>query len=115
MQYYRMDLMLCAGTGCVSNKSFELKAAIEAELEKHDLQDEIRVVPTGCQGFCAKGPIVLVKPEGIFYQLLETKDVPRLVEEHFLNGKPVEDFMYRPSEGADPIPLIKDIRLVSIS
>jgi NADH:ubiquinone oxidoreductase subunit F (NADH-binding)/(2Fe-2S) ferredoxin len=109
MSYYRMNLMLCAGTGCVSNKSFDLKTAIEAELVKHDLQDEIRVVPTGCQGFCAQGPLILVKPEGIFYQLLETKHVARLVEEHFLNGKPVEDFMYRPEKGADPIPLIKDI------
>jgi len=63
---YRMDLMLCAGTGCVSNKSFDLKTAIEEELQKHNLQNEIRVVPTGCQGFCAQGPIILVKPDGIF-------------------------------------------------
>ena len=104
-----MNLMLCAGTGCVSNKSFELKDVLEAELEKHQLQDEIRVVPTGCQGFCAQGPIVLVKPDDIFYQLLEEKDVPRLVEEHFLKGRPVEDFMYKPDESADVVPLISEI------
>ena len=109
MPNYRMNLMLCAGTGCVSNKSFELKTAIEAELEKNDLQEEIRVVPTGCQGFCAQGPIVLVEPDGIFYQLLEGKDVSRLVEEHFLKGRPVEDFMYRPEKNAAVIPLISEI------
>ena len=109
MPNYRMNLMLCAGTGCVSNKSFELKDVLEAELEKHQLQDEIRVVPTGCQGFCAQGPIVLVKPDDIFYQLLEEKDVPRLVEEHFLKGRPVEDFMYKPDESADVVPLISEI------
>ena len=56
MPNYRMDLMLCAGTGCVSNKSFEVKKALEQELAKHHLEDEIRVVATGCQGFCAQGP-----------------------------------------------------------
>ena len=55
MANYRMDLMLCAGTGCVSNKSFQVRDAIRAELEKQGLQGEIRVVPTGCQGFCAQG------------------------------------------------------------
>jgi NADH:ubiquinone oxidoreductase subunit F (NADH-binding)/(2Fe-2S) ferredoxin/NAD-dependent dihydropyrimidine dehydrogenase PreA subunit len=104
-----MNLMLCAGTGCVSNKSFELQEALEAELTKHGLQNEIRVVPTGCQGFCAQGPIVLVKPDDIFYQLLETKDVGRLVEEHFLKGRPVEEFMYKPEKDADAIPLISEI------
>ena len=109
MPNYRMNLMLCTGTGCVSNKSFDLKVAIEDELAKHDLQDEIQVVPTGCQGFCAQGPIILVQPEGLFYQLLTVKDVPHLVEEHFLKGRPVEKFMYKPSEESDPVPLINEI------
>jgi len=109
MPNYRMNLMLCAGTGCVSNKSFDLKDALEAELAERDLADEIRVVPTGCQGFCAQGPIVLVEPEGIFYQLLRPKDVKHLVEEHFVKGRPVEKFMYKPAKDADPIPTIGDI------
>ena len=109
MPNYRMNLMLCTGTGCVSNKAFNLKTTIEEELVKHDLQDEIQVVPTGCQGFCAQGPIVLVQPEGIFYQLLTAKDVPHLVEEHFLKGRPIEKFMYKPSEESEPIPLINEI------
>ena len=109
MPNYRMNLMLCAGTGCVSNKSLDLKVALEQELAKHDLENEIRVVATGCQGFCAQGPIILVKPEGIFYQLLKPSDVSHLVEEHFINGRPVREYMYRPSKDADPIPNIEDI------
>ena len=109
MANYRMNLMLCAGTGCVSNKSFDVRDALTAELEKQGLKDEIQVVPTGCQGFCAQGPIVLVQPEGIFYQLLAPDDIPLLVEEHFLKGRPVEKFMYRPEKKADPIPKINDI------
>jgi len=102
-------LMLCAGTGCVSNKSFEVQEALEAELEKQNLSDRIKVVITGCQGFCAQGPIVLVQPDGIFYQLLEVKDIPHLVEEHFINGRPVEKYMYSPSEKEAPIPKIQNI------
>ncbi len=106
---YRMSMMICAGTGCVSNKSFEVKDALEAELEKHNLADEIEVVPTGCQGFCAQGPIVLIKPENIFYQLLTVDDVPELVEQQCVKGSPVERLMYRPDKKADPIPKVDDI------
>ncbi len=106
---YRMYLMICAGTGCVSNKSFEVRDALNAELKKHNLEDEVEVVPTGCQGFCAQGPIVLAKPDNIFYQLLTVRDVPELVEEHCLKGQPVERLMYRPEEKADVIAKVDDI------
>jgi NADH:ubiquinone oxidoreductase subunit F (NADH-binding)/(2Fe-2S) ferredoxin/Pyruvate/2-oxoacid:ferredoxin oxidoreductase delta subunit len=106
---YRMHLMICAGTGCVSNKSFEVRDALKLELAKHQLQDEVQVVPTGCQGFCAQGPIVLVQPDGIFYQLITVEDVPFLVEEHCLKGRPVEKLMYKPEKKADVIPKINEI------
>ena len=75
MNNYRMHLMLCAGTGCVSNGSFRLQSALKQELAKHDLQDEIDVVMTGCNGFCAQGPVMVVQPDGIFYQLLTEKNI----------------------------------------
>ncbi len=106
---YRMHLMVCAGTGCVSNRSFEVRDVLKSELEAHDLQDEVQVVPTGCQGFCAQGPIVLVQPDHIFYQLVTVKDVPELVEEHCLKGRPVERLMYRPEKKAPAIPRINEI------
>ena len=109
MEKYRTHLMLCAGTGCVSNKSFELKDVLEKEIHKQGLQDEILVVLTGCNGFCAVGPVVTVQPDGIFYQNLTEKDIPFLVEEHFLKGRPVEKFMYSPPEEKEPIPTMSDI------
>ncbi|MFZ3107093.1 MAG: NADH-quinone oxidoreductase subunit NuoF [Candidatus Hydromicrobium sp.] len=109
METYRTHLMLCAGTGCVSNNSFKIKEALEKEIKKHDLQDEILVVMTGCNGFCAVGPIMVVKPDGIFYQNLTEEDIPYLVEEHFLKGRPVQKLMYFPPKEKEVIPKMMDI------
>ncbi len=109
MERYRTHLMLCAGTGCVSNKSFKIQEALEEELNKQGLQDEILVVMTGCNGFCAVGPIMTVQPDGIFYQNLTEEDIPYLVEEHFLKGRPVPKLMYSPPEEKMPIPVVSDI------
>lgn len=106
---YRMNLMVCTGTGCVSNGAFQIKDALEHELSKHSLEEEIQVVTTGCNGFCANGPIVVVQPDGIFYQMLTMKDVPYLVEEHFLKGRPVKKLMYIPPEKELPVPMMRDI------
>ncbi len=109
MKAYRTHLMLCAGTGCVSNKSFQVKEALENELSKHGLEDEVAVVLTGCNGFCAVGPVMTVMPDGIFYQQLTEKEIPYLVEEHFLKGRPVERLMFTPPAEERPIPKMMDI------
>ena len=109
MERYRTHLMLCAGTGCVSNKSFKIKEALEEEINKRGLQDEILVVMTGCNGFCAVGPLMVVQPDGIFYQNLTVDDIPYLVEEHFLKGRPVPKLMYFPHEEKEVIPRMADI------
>jgi NADH:ubiquinone oxidoreductase subunit F (NADH-binding)/(2Fe-2S) ferredoxin/Pyruvate/2-oxoacid:ferredoxin oxidoreductase delta subunit len=101
--------LVCAGTGCVSCNSFGIKDALEKEIKARNLQDEILVIATGCNGFCERGPIVLVQPEGIFYQRLKVSDVPFLVEEHFLKGRPVKKLMYIPPAEKTPVPVMKDI------
>jgi len=106
---YRMHLMVCAGTACVSNNSFKIKEALEREIKKQELENEILVVTTGCNGFCERGPLLVVQPGNIFYQRLEEKDIPYLVEEHFLKGRPVEKLMYKPPKEKSPIPVLNDI------
>jgi NADH:ubiquinone oxidoreductase subunit F (NADH-binding)/(2Fe-2S) ferredoxin len=101
--------MLCAGTGCVSNGTYKIKDALEREIEKHDLQDEVAVVMTGCNGFCAQGPVAVVKPDEVFYQLLTEDAIPHLVEEHFLKGRPVQKLMYTPPAEKTPVPKMSDI------
>ncbi|MHC4435448.1 MAG: (2Fe-2S) ferredoxin domain-containing protein, partial [Planctomycetota bacterium] len=109
MKRARTHIMLCAGTGCVSNGTYKIKDALERELEKHDLEDEVDVVLTGCNGFCAQGPVAVVKPDEIFYQLLTEDDIPHLVEEHFLKGRPVQKLMYTPPAEETPVPKMSDI------
>jgi NADH:ubiquinone oxidoreductase subunit F (NADH-binding)/(2Fe-2S) ferredoxin/NAD-dependent dihydropyrimidine dehydrogenase PreA subunit len=108
-QEFRQHLLICAGTGCVANHSFEIREELEKEITRKGLQDEIQVITTGCQGFCERGPIVIVQPDGIFYQRIKKKDVPHLVEEHLLKGRPVKELMYIPSPEEKPVPKMMDI------
>ncbi len=106
---YRTHLMVCSGTACVSCGAFNVKKLLEEEIVKHGLDKEVLVVGTGCQGFCAQGPIVVVKPDDIFYQLLKPEDIPFLVEEHFLKGRPVAKLMYTPPGEKAQIPTMSEI------
>lgn len=90
-------LMLCGGTGCHSTGSLEVKEALENEIQKHSLQEKVEIIETGCNGFCAMGPILVVQPDDIFYQKLSVNDIPELVEQHLLNNTPVERLLYKDS------------------
>jgi len=109
VKYYRSHLLVCAGTGCVASKSLAVKRALEKEIVKHNLGDEVLVVGTGCNGFCAAGPVMVVYPEGIFYQRLKPEDMPQLVEEHLLQGRPVERLMFTDPAKKKTVPRMHDI------
>ena len=109
MKQYRSHCLVCTGTGCVSNHAFDIKEALEREIAKNGLENEVAVVTTGCNGFCERGPVMVVQPENIFYQELKEKDIPYLVEEHFVKGRPVQKLMYVPPKEQAPIPIMSDI------
>ena len=109
MKPYRAQLMVCGGTGCVSNKSYIIKKALEQEIKKQGLEDEIHVETGGCFGFCAQGPMMIVEPEGILYQSLTEKDIARLVEEHLIKGKPLKEKVFSPPEEKPPVPKVSDL------
>jgi len=109
MAVRRIELMLCTGTGCVAGGAYKIKDALEKELKKHGLDKEITVVITGCNGFCGQGPLMVVEPDKIFYGWLKPEDIPYLVEEHFLKGRPVKKLMFVPPEKKEPVPLVSDI------
>ncbi|HEX7617518.1 MAG TPA: NAD(P)H-dependent oxidoreductase subunit E, partial [Verrucomicrobiae bacterium] len=84
----RAHILICAGAGCISSGGHALKDVLAGELKKRGLDGEIKIVETGCMGPCDLGPVMLVHPEGTFYQRVTALDVPKLVEEHFIKGRP---------------------------
>jgi NADH-quinone oxidoreductase subunit F/NAD(P)H dehydrogenase (quinone)/NADP-reducing hydrogenase subunit HndC len=109
MTKVRTQLMLCSGTGCQANKSIPFHQALQRELELKGLADEVKIIETGCNGFCAVGPVMLVQPEGIYYQKLTPEIVPHLVEEHFLKGRPVKKLFYVEPASKETIPRMENI------
>lgn len=109
MKPYRAQMMVCGGTSCVSNKSYIIKKALEREIEKHGLEDEIQVGSTGCFGFCAQGPVIMVRPDSIYYHLLKEEDIPRIVKEHLIKGIPLKEKIYIPPEEKIPVPKMDDL------
>lgn len=98
---YKAMLMVCTGTGCISAGGFNVRDGLKAELRERGLEKDFLVVQTGCNGFCAMGPIVVMQPEGIFYQKVGPDDLKEIVESHLLNGKVVERLLYQdPVSGA---------------
>ncbi|MGB4491503.1 MAG: NADH-quinone oxidoreductase subunit NuoF, partial [Halanaerobiales bacterium] len=106
---YRSHVLICTGTGCVSSGAGKLKEKLTAELEERGLQKEIKVVDTGCHGFCEKGPIVIVYPEGVFYCQVTEDDINDIVEEHLLKGRIVERLLYKEPLTEESIPSYNDI------
>ncbi len=106
---YRMHLLICGGTGCQAAGSIAVYEKLKQEIEARGLSGEIAVVETGCNGFCALGPVMVTYPEGIFYVSLEEKDIPELVESHCINGEPVERLFYKNPATKKYIPHMKDI------
>ncbi len=97
----RTHVLICGGTGCTSSNSLKIQEAMNAELVARGLENEVKVVLTGCFGLCALGPIMIVYPEGTFYSCVKPEDVPEIVEEHFLKGRPVERLVYHEAKSED--------------
>ena len=91
---YRAHVLICGGTGCTSSGSPAIEKALEEQLKANGLEEEIKIVQTGCFGLCALGPVMIVYPEGTFYSRVTEADVKEIVEEHLLKGRIVERLVY---------------------
>ncbi len=100
---YRSHVLVCGGTGCTSSHSNEIIEKLESEIAAKGLQDEIKVIKTGCFGLCALGPIMIVYPEGCFYSEVKVEDVPEIVEEHLLKGRMVTRLLYEETVQEDTV------------
>ena len=99
----RSHVLICGGTGCTSSNSMKIGDALEQQIAEKGLQDEIQVVRTGCFGLCALGPVMIVYPEGTFYCRVTIDDVPEIVEEHLLKGRPVDRLVHKDVEDNEAI------------
>ena len=100
---YRSHILVCGGTGCTSSGSLSVIAELEKELAANGLQDEIKVIQTGCFGLCALGPIMIVYPEGSFYSRVTPEDMKEIVSEHLLKGRIVTRLLYQETVAEDTI------------
>ena len=97
----RAHVMICGGTGCTSSGSNKIIDAFNENIKANGLEEEIKVVQTGCFGLCALGPVVIVHPDGTFYSRVEESDVAEIVSEHLLKGRIVDRLVYK--DGAEDV------------
>lgn len=82
-------VLVCGGTGCYSSGCNAILEKLESSLKAHGLDDKIKTVVTGCHGLCALGPLIIIHPDEVFYELVEPDDIEEIVTEHLIGGNPV--------------------------
>ncbi|MGD8844063.1 MAG: NADH-quinone oxidoreductase subunit NuoF [Desulfobacteraceae bacterium] len=106
-------LLICGGTGCHATGSIKVMDVLQKELDDKGLQEKVEIVETGCNGFCAMGPIMVVHPGDIFYQKIKLDDIAKIVDEHLINGTPVKKNLYKDPATKKLIPSLNDIPFFS--
>ena len=91
-------ILVCNGTGCTSSKSPEILENFKKVIEEKGLTN-VRVIKTGCFGLCAKGPIVIIRPEDTFYAMVKPEDCEEIIQSHIIEGKVVERLLCKDIDG----------------
>ncbi len=110
---YRTHVLVCGGTGCTSGGCDKVIAALEGEIKKAGLDQEVCVVKTGCHGLCSLGPVMIVYPDDILYAMVKPEDAAEIVNEHLLKGRPVTRLIYDESVTAEGVKSLNDTSFYS--
>ena len=105
----KCNALVCLGTGCQSGGAEEILSSLQDEVERLNLGETVQVKQTGCHGFCQRGPLVIIEPEGIFHSKVTPDDVPEVAQSLLPGGKPVERLFYRDPTTNKPLPHYSDI------
>ncbi|MDD2217110.1 MAG: NADH-quinone oxidoreductase subunit NuoF [Eubacteriales bacterium] len=97
----RMHVLVCAGTGCVSSSSVKIIEKLTDMVHKNKLEDEVKIVKTGCFGLCAEGPIMMIYPDHVMYTRVEISDVDEIFNTHIIGGQAVKRLLAGDSEKKD--------------
>jgi NADH-quinone oxidoreductase subunit F len=111
--HFRANVLVCGGTGCEASGSATTYQRLVDEVQRRGLADEVQLVHTGCRGFCAMGPIVIIYPDGIFYCQVQADDIPLLVEETLVKGRIVPKLTYKEPSGHQAVPFYGEIPFYS--
>jgi NADH:ubiquinone oxidoreductase subunit F (NADH-binding)/(2Fe-2S) ferredoxin/Pyruvate/2-oxoacid:ferredoxin oxidoreductase delta subunit len=103
------EVRICAGTACHASGRPAVTAAFRDQLAEKGLADAVRVVETGCHGFCEQGPIVVVQPQGLFYPRVRAGDVAGIIEASIIGDGIYEKRLYKDPGSGAPIPYERDI------
>ncbi|MGB9578012.1 MAG: NADH-quinone oxidoreductase subunit NuoF, partial [Halothiobacillaceae bacterium] len=90
----RNQLLICAGGACITSGEKSVKDVLALELARNGIQEEVQIIETGCMGACDLGPIVVVYPEGTFYQKVTPENAGLIVSEHLVKGRTVPGLLY---------------------
>ena len=91
-------ILVCHGTGCTSSKSPEILETFRRILKEKNIEN-VRVIKTGCFGLCAKGPIVIIRPEDTFYAMVTPEDCEEIIQTHIVEGNRVERLLCKDIDG----------------
>ncbi len=91
-------ILVCHGTGCTSSKSPEILENFRRILKEKNIEN-VRVIKTGCFGLCAKGPIVIIRPEDTFYAMVKPEDCEEIIDTHIVKGEVVERLLCKDIDG----------------
>jgi len=109
MNTVRSHVLVCTGGGCIASGALEVSAALREQIERQGLQEEIKVIESGCLGPCAVGPVAAVYPDNVFYQGIRPDDAAEIVEEHLLKGRVVERLVHKSAVTGEKKPGLHEI------
>jgi len=96
-------ITICSGTGCRAHGCEAVTTALKEEINRQNLTEKVDVRITGCHGFCERGPLVVIKPQNIFYQRVKVKDIPEILTETIVNGKIINRLLFTDPETGEKI------------
>ena len=102
-------ILICGGPGCKASNSDKIQERFREEIERLGLQEKIKIIMTGCFGFCAKGPVIEIMPDKVFYIEVKEDDVKEIIESHILNGEVVERLLYEDKDTKERIKVKEEI------
>ena len=109
----QQTVAVCGGTGCIALGSHAVIKAFHKALSEHSLKDEVNVLITGCHGFCERGPLIVIRPEGLLYQQVKPEDVDMIVEKTLKRGEVVEELLYTKPGDNIQVKMEKDVPFYS--